>query len=78
MSERVTLYTREGCHLCVDARATVARECEAAGVEWSEVDITRDQGLTDIYGDEIPVVVVDGEVVGFWRINADLLRLALS
>mgnify|MGYP000707678447 CR=1 FL=1 len=78
MPARVILYTREGCHLCGDAREVVSLTCEALGQDWSEVDIDTDPELRERFTDEVPVATVDGEVVGFWRIDAERLRAALS
>lgn len=78
MSHRVTLYTRDGCHLCDIARTTVQNVCAEAGVEWREVDIDTDPRLREKYGEEIPVVLADGATVGFWRIDANVLRRALA
>ncbi|WP_062462768.1 glutaredoxin family protein [Demequina soli] len=78
MPPRVTLYTRAGCHLCVDARAVVARVCDEAGETWADVDIDGDADLRARYGDDIPVATVDGETVGFWHIDPQRLREALS
>ncbi|WP_061963416.1 glutaredoxin family protein [Demequina aurantiaca] len=78
MSHRVTFYTREGCHLCEAARATVQEVCAETGVEWVEVDIDTDPKLREKYGDEVPVVLADDAVVGFWRIDAGILRRALA
>lgn len=74
--ERVVVYTREGCHLCVDAEAVVARVCAATGVGWTRVDVDDSPELVAQYGDYVPVVVVDGVQQGFWRIDeARLTRL---
>ncbi|WP_062294191.1 glutaredoxin family protein [Demequina phytophila] len=78
MPARVTLYTREGCHLCVDARSIVHQVCAEAGEEWVEVDIDSDPGLRARYTDDIPVATVDGQTVGFWRIDPERLRKALA
>ena len=34
--------------------------------------------LRQLYGEQVPVVTVDGATVGFWRIDADVLREALA
>lgn len=77
MAARVSLITRQGCHLCPDARAVVTEVCAAAGVEWREVDVDADPRVRARFADEIPVVIVDGQVVGFWRIDPERLRSAL-
>lgn len=78
MSHRVTFYTRDGCHLCDDARAIVQEVCAQTGSTWLEVDIDTDPLLRDKYGDEVPVVLADDAVVGFWRIDPNILRRALA
>ena len=71
------MYTRRDCHLCDDARVVVQQVCAAAGVDVHEVDVDSDPELAARYGDEVPVVTVDGEVVGFWRISPQAVREAL-
>lgn len=78
MPARVTLYSRPGCHLCDEVRDVVTAVCEKRRVSWEEVDISADAALTREYGEQIPVVAVDGAVVGFWRIDADRLTRALK
>jgi glutaredoxin len=77
MSSRVTLYSKPGCHLCDDARATVEKVCAELGVSWTEVDITQDQELFTECGDQIPVTFVDGKQHDFWRVDPIRLRTAL-
>ncbi|MFW7414667.1 glutaredoxin family protein [Demequina sp. SO4-18] len=78
MAARVSLITREGCHLCPDARDVVRAACDEAGVEWREVDVDADPRLQERFADEVPVVIVDGQVVGFWRIDPARMRSALA
>jgi len=78
MPARVSLITREGCHLCEDARAVVSRVCEQEGVDWREVDVHAHARLAERFGEEVPVVIVDDQVVGFWRIEPERLRSALA
>lgn len=75
---RVTLVGKPGCHLCDDARAVVQAVCGTAGVDWVEVSILDDPALADRFAEQIPVVLVDGAVHGYWRIDADRLRAALG
>ncbi|MGI3783275.1 MAG: glutaredoxin family protein, partial [Janthinobacterium lividum] len=59
---RVRLLTREGCHLCDEARTVVAQVCAELGEAYEEVDIdlAADPGLRRRYTDEVPVTFVDG------------------
>lgn len=66
---RVTLYTRAGCHLCEDARATLMRVQTTLPFAYEEIDIATDDALLERYGEKIPVVAIDG-VDRFWyRVN---------
>jgi glutaredoxin len=73
----VTVVSRQGCHLCEVAEADVARICAELGVEWTPVDVDADQELRAEYGDHVPVILVDGNEHGYWRVEEDRLRAAL-
>lgn len=54
----VTLYLRDGCHLCEDASVLLD---EMIGPDaYSPVDIEADDDLLVRYGHRIPVLAVDG------------------
>lgn len=76
--ERVVLVGKPGCHLCDDARTVVAAVCADTGAGWAEVSILDDPELADRYAEQIPVVLVDGVVHDFWRVDAGRLREALA
>ncbi len=78
MTSRVKVYSRQGCHLCEDAIAIVTDVCVAVGVPFTVVDVDTDPTLKAQFQDEVPVVQVDGETVGFWRIRPEALRAALG
>jgi len=71
------LYSRPGCHLCDAARAVVEKVTAELGERYAERDVTLDPRDLSDYGDSIPVVVVDGVQVDFWRVSEDRLRAAL-
>lgn len=74
----VTVLTRAGCHLCDDAERAVERICGELGVPWRVVDVDSDGELRAEYGDQVPVILVDGVEHGFWRVEEERLRAALS
>lgn len=58
---RVTVYTRPGCHLCEQAlEEIVALHAEGRRFELREVDIESDEDLHRRLLERIPVVEVDG------------------
>ena len=85
MSEFVelTLITKPGCHLCDDARAVVqpiVEEFAAPGgmnVVLNEVNMLENAELTARYSEEIPVLLINGKVHNYWRIDPDRLRSTL-
>jgi len=52
----VTLYTRQNCPLCDKAKATLL----AAGLTPSEVDVDHDLDLLRRFGDDVPVIYING------------------
>jgi hypothetical protein len=70
---RVTLYGKPGCHLCDDARAVVRSVAEPRGVPVEEVDVSVDPELHHRYGERIPVVAVDGEVLFEYHVDPGVL-----
>jgi glutaredoxin len=70
----VTLYTREGCHLCEEARQMLLNH----GLEPVMVDIDADLSLREKWNTCVPVVEIDGKVRFRGRVDAVLLRRLLS
>jgi glutaredoxin len=75
---RVTVYSRQGCHLCDEARLVVERVCADLGESYVEVDVDTDPDLQDRFSDEVPVTFVDGRQHDFWRVSEERLRAALA
>ncbi len=74
----LTLIGKPGCHLCDDARTVVSRVlADFPDVKLEERSILDDEELSRAYGDEIPVVMIDGRVHTIWRVDAERLRDAL-
>jgi hypothetical protein len=77
MSARVELISKPGCHLCDVAREVIDIVCADTGDSWTEVSISDDPSLADLYWDKIPVVLVDGRPHDFWRVNPERLKATL-
>ena len=76
---RVTVYTRENCHLCAEAIDTIERVAASCSrpVEIDTVDVDADPDLRERYGDRVPYVTVDGRPRFKYRVDADELRAVL-
>lgn len=77
---RVTVLTRQGCHLCDQVLEVVRAVCADLAVGLSEVDIDVPgrEALREEYTDQVPVTFVDGRRFDFWRIDEGRLRVALT
>jgi Glutaredoxin-like domain (DUF836) len=78
----LTLVGKPGCHLCDEARLVVDRvaaDLEAQGrpVHVVERSILDDPELERRFHDDIPVVLLNDEVHGRWRFDAERLRSAV-
>jgi predicted thioredoxin/glutaredoxin len=78
----LTLIGKPGCHLCDDARDVIRSVIGelpegAPAVSVTEADILQDAALHEKYVEEIPVVLIDGRVHTYWRVDPDRLRNAL-
>jgi glutaredoxin len=75
---RITVLSKPGCHLCEDACRMVDRIAGDIGVTWFERDISADVDLMAQWSEYVPVVLVDGEVHGWFRVDETRLRQALG
>ncbi len=57
---RIEFYTRAGCHLCDVAWYVVHRAVAGADATVEKIDIDGDPEMSARYGDDIPVVLIDG------------------
>lgn len=74
----VTVVSRQGCHLCEVAETEVARICGELDVPWEVTDVDADPELRAEYGDQVPVILIDGKEHGYWRLEEDRFRAALT
>jgi glutaredoxin len=72
----VTVYVREGCHLCQDALQGLRRmRADGRRFTLDVVDIEADDRLHRRYLERIPVIALDGrELYDFFLDEADLSR----
>jgi hypothetical protein len=80
----LTLIGKPGCHLCDDARDLVgsvvtklADNPAAPEIVLEERSILDDSDLHDLYVEDIPVLLINGKVHNYWRIDPLRLRTAL-
>jgi len=59
----VVIFSKEGCHLCERAIATLNQLSHSYSLQIQILDITKDSQLFEKYSLEIPVVQLDGRTV---------------
>jgi glutaredoxin len=74
----LTLYTREGCHLCAAALAALRRAQRRAPFELAVVDIDSSEALHRAYFERVPVVQLGGEALFEYVVDEDELAERLS
>ncbi len=67
----LTLFGTDGCHLCHDAQALLAR----MNLAWQEIDIVNDDALLERYGIRIPVLRRDQQEIDWPFDEADIRHL---
>ena len=73
----VTLYGRDGCHLCDEARAALERVRATHPFALEEVDIEADDALFLRYLERIPVIALDGAELFDHFVDEEALRRTL-
>jgi glutaredoxin len=75
---QITLYTREGCHLCEEARVTIMPLLKEFGTSLREVDIDDDPVLHDLYTNDVPVIFFGARIAGQHRVDLTRLKQLLE
>ena len=74
----VTLYTKSGCHLCEDALRVLQRVQKLHPFALEEVNVQDDPALLAEYGEQIPVVTLNGTFLFEYEVDESRLRQLLK
>ncbi len=74
----VTVYSRHGCHLCEDAVKTLEGMREELAFEIEIIYIDGNPELEKLYGNEVPVIHINGEHHDFYRVDPERFRTSLE
>ena len=84
MSIQLTLIGKPGCHLCDEARDAIdgvllefRKANPNAEIVVEELNILEDDALRLKYAEEIPVLMIDGKMHNYWRVDEERLMRAL-
>ena len=75
---QLTLYTRTQCPLCHEMRAVIERVARDIPLALALVDVDTDPALAAAYGDEVPVLAINGRRAFAVRVDARTLRARLA
>ena len=75
---KVTIYSRQGCHLCDDAFSTVESMREELKFEIEVINIDEDAELVKLYSDQVPVIHIDGTHHDFYKVDPMRFRSSLE
>ena len=73
---KITLYTRNECHLCDEAKTAMMRHFPDLTIE--EVDVDTDPELIRLYGEEVPVGYLGETKVFKYHLDVKRLRRLLD
>ena len=65
----VTVYSRQGCHLCEIAEKTLQELVEELTFTLEVLYIDGNSELEKLYGTEVPVIHINGEHHDFYRVD---------
>jgi len=74
----LTLYSRADCCLCEEMKAMLAQVQENLPFTLEQIDISTDPELESRFGQEIPVLFVNGRKAFKYRLTAGELRRRLA
>jgi glutaredoxin len=74
----VTMYMREGCHLCEEAKAAMTPILKVLDARLQEVDIDDDPVLRARYTNDVPVIFIGAQFFTQHRVDAARLRRHLE
>ena len=74
----VTVYSRKNCHLCEVAIESLETVKSELNFEIEKIYIDGDAELTTKYGEEVPVIHIDGKHHDIFRVDLERFRSSLE
>ena len=75
----LTLIGKPGCHLCDEAEVAVQSVLDDfSDVALEKENILENPELFGKYSEQIPVLLINGQIHNYWRIDTERLREALA
>jgi glutaredoxin len=74
----VTVYSRHGCHLCENAEKTINSLAQDLEFSVEVLFIDGNEELEKLYGNEVPVIHINGEHHDFYRVDPVRFKTSLE
>ena len=75
----VVIYSRKGCHLCEIVKESLTKLSRHANFQWRDIDVESSPELRRLYGDEVPVVFINGRKAFKYRMDErEFLRKTIA
>ena len=69
MNTKVVIYSRVNCHLCQEAEESVREVRVKIPFDLEVIYIDGDQELERLYGEEVPVTIINGAKHDYFRVD---------
>ena len=74
----VTVFSRHGCHLCDVAMDQLESMKNELNFEIEKIFIDGDSELEKLYGEQVPVIHIDGVHHDFFKVDPERFRASLE
>ena len=74
----VSIYSRRNCHLCEVALEVLEEMRSELNFQITKILIDEDPKLEEKYGEQVPVILINGQPHDFFRVDPERFRLAIS
>jgi len=74
----VSIYSRSNCHLCEVALAVLEEIRSELDFQITKILIDGKPELEEKYGEQVPVILINGQPHDFFRVDPERFRLAIS
>lgn len=76
--KKVTIYSRSGCHLCEIAIDRIKSTMSELKFELDIKLIDDNLKLQEEYGEQVPVILIDGKIHDYWRVDLERFTKAVK
>jgi glutaredoxin len=78
MRHRLVLYSRVDCCLCDEMKTVIRQVAQRTPLDLEEIDIDSSADLKQKYGEEVPVLFINGHKAFKYRLTARQLTVRLK